>query len=175
MIQIIGARGTIRNVETFVQHISDFSDQEHLVIQVFDARMIFGENHLISATLHARRAFEQGTQATNSLALEILLYAAGERQIQKAIKKIGVTQGKQSMVFLLTDPLHLKPRKTVDKAVIQRLFRTFRLSRDDAVINGDRMTLKRFGITEVELSTVSQEKYGELILEKIALVDVVKK
>lgn len=175
MMYILGTNGIIKNVDTFVQQLLVFSEQDHLVIQAFDARMIFGKDHLISATMHARRAFKQGTNATNSLALEILLYAAGERQIQKAIKKIGVKKGKQPIVFLMTDPLNTKRDKSAERAVISRLLKTFHLTLDDTVLKGNKTTLKRFGITDKELSTVPKEKYGELILEKVALVDVIKK
>jgi len=175
MMHVLGTYGTIKNVDAFVQQLLAFSEQEHLVIQVFDARVIFGKDHLVSATMHARRAFEQGTNATNSLALEILLYAAGERQIQKAIKKIGVKKGKQPIVFLMTDPLNTKRDQSVKRAVISRLLKTFHLTLDDTVLKGNKTTLKRFGITDEQLSTVPKEKYGELILEKVALVDVIKK
>jgi KEOPS complex subunit Cgi121 len=174
MITVLGTHGTIKDIDSFVQQLLLFSKEEQLVIQAFDARVIYGKDHLISATTHAKRAFEQGTNATNSLALEILLYAAGERQIQKAIKKIGVKKGKQQIAFILTDSLNQKRNRTLDKAVIQRLLKRFHLNIDETVLKGDRNTLKRFGITNQELSTIPEEKYGDLILERVALVDVIK-
>ena len=48
------------------------------------------------------------------------------------------------------------------------------LKRDDKVLEGDVDTLKRFGITEDELSTIPESKYGDLLLEKVALVDIIK-
>jgi KEOPS complex subunit Cgi121 len=174
MITVLSTNGTIKDVDSFVQQLLLFSKEENLVIQAFDARIIYGKDHLISATAHAKRAFLQGTNATNSLALEILLYAAGERQIQKAIKKMGVKKGEQQIAFLLTDSTNQVKNRNIDKAVIQRLLKTFQLTIDENVIKGDRSTLKRFGITDEELSTIREEKYGDLILEKIALVDVIK-
>ena len=174
MITVLGTRGTIKNIDTFVQQLLVFSKQEHLIIQAFDARLIYGKDHLISATTHAKRAFQQKTNATNSLALEILLYAAGERQIQKAIKKIGIKKGKQPIVFIITDSVNQKSNTAIKKSVVQRLLKTFQLTIDTTVIKGDMFTLKRFGITDVELSTSPEEKYGDLILEKVALVDVIK-
>ncbi len=174
MITILGAQGTIRNVDSFIQQLLQFSNEEHLVIQAFDATVIYSKDHLISAATHAKRAFLQGTNATNSLALEILLYAAGERQIQKAIKKVGVKKGEQQIVFLITDSADQKGKKSIDKAVIRRILKTFQLTTDEQELKADRETLKRFGITEIELSTIPEEKYGDLILEKIALVDVIK-
>jgi len=174
MIVVIGARGTIKNIDSFVEHLLLFSKKENLVIQAFDATVIYGKDHLISATTHAQRAFEQGRNATNSLALEILLYAAGERQIQRAIQKIGVKKGEQAIAFVIINDMTLKTKSHIEKAVIQKLLTTFHLTSDDTVLEGNRTTLKKFGITEKEISTVPESNYGDLILEKVALVDIIK-
>jgi KEOPS complex subunit Cgi121 len=174
MITVIGAYGTIKNIDLFLQQLLKFSNQENLVIQALDATVVYGKDHLISATKHAQRAFEQMTNATNSLALEILLYAAGERQIQKAIKKMGVKKGKQMIAFVLVDQSKRKPDKKTYNTVINKLLRTFHLTSDDKVLEGDRDTLKRFGITDQELHTMPDSKYTDLILEKVALVDIIK-
>lgn len=175
MIAVVGASGSIDNVDVFIQRLVAFSNSEHLTVQAFDATMIYSTDHLFSATTHARRAFQQRTNATSSLALEILLYAAGERQIEKAIRKIGVKKGRQTIVFLITDALDEKEKKTVDEAIKKKLLKTFNLLPEESILQGDTRTLKRFGITEKELSTVPKERYGDLILEKIAMVDVIKR
>jgi KEOPS complex subunit Cgi121 len=174
MIVIFGARGTIKDIEEFLHQLILFSKDEKLTIQALNAKLVYGTDHLISATQHALRAVEEKTNATNSLALEILLYAAGERQIQKAIKKMGVVKGKQSAAFVIVDD-HKKSvnRKAYDK-VIDRLLQSFGFVRDDKVLEGTRDTVKRFGISDKELRTVHESKYGDLILEKVAMVDVIK-
>lgn len=174
MMVVIGASGTIKNVDSFVENLLLFSKQENLVIQAFDATVVYGKEHLISAIIHAQRAFEQRSNATNSLALEILLYAAGERQIQKAIKKIGVKKGKQQIAFIVTNEMTRKKNKPIDEAVIQKLLEMFHLTSNEKVLKGDRNTLKRFGVTDQELSTIPKSHYGDLILEKVALVDIIK-
>ena len=174
MIMVIGAYGTIKNIDLFLQQLLTFSKKENLVIQALDAAVVYGKNHLISATRHAQRAFEQRTNATNNLALEILLYAAGERQIQKAITKMGVKKGKQTIAFVLVDPLKRKPDAKRYAAGVDQLLRMFHLTSDDKVLEGDKDTLKRFGITDQELHTLPESKYSSLILEKVALVDVIK-
>ncbi|KYK25004.1 hypothetical protein AYK25_05580 [Thermoplasmatales archaeon SM1-50] len=175
MIVVVGASGVINDVDTFLRQLLTFSNKHNLTVQAFNANMIYSSDHLISATTHAKRAFQQGTHATGSLALEILLYAAAERQIQKAIKKIGIRKGKQNIAFVLTDYLDNNIPINIDETVKEKLLAVVHLSSDDTVIQGDRMTLKRFGITEKELSTVPKKRYGDLILEKIALVDIIKK
>lgn len=175
MILIVCALGRIKNVESFIVQVLSFSKKENLVVQAFDATAIYSTDHLISATEHAKRAFQQGTNATNSLALEILLYASGERQIEKALKKIGVTKGQQRVAFVLTDGLNGKRNASSEAALKKKLLQTLHLQSDETAIRGDKETLQRFGITEKELLTTPESHYGDLILEKIALVDVMKK
>jgi KEOPS complex subunit Cgi121 len=174
MITIVGAQGTLNDIDLFLADLLSFSKKENIVIQALDADLVYGKDHLISAASHAIRACEQKTNATNSLALEILLYAAGERQIQKAIKKIGVKKGKQGIAFVLVDEAKRpSDRKTYD-AVVNRLLKTFHFKRDDKILEGDINTLKRFGITAQELRTVPENKYADMILEKIAMIDIIK-
>jgi KEOPS complex subunit Cgi121 len=173
VIQIICASGRIRNVDAFMKQIQSFSKHEGIVVQAFDASMIYSDDHLLSATIHAKRAFEQGRGSTNSLALEILLYASGERQIEKALRKVGVKKGNQRIVFVLTSDLG--NGENINESMGNRLLAVLCLRNDDRALSGDRMTLKRFGITEQELITIPENQYGDLILEKVALVDVMKK
>lgn len=119
MITVIGTLGTIRDIETFVQKLGRLSEKEKIVIQALNASVVYGKEHLVSAAMHAMRAFEQKTNATNSLALEVLLYAAGERQIHKAIKKMGVKKGKQTIAFVLIDTIKKKPDTKRMDAIIQ--------------------------------------------------------
>ena len=103
MLKIIGAKGSIQNVDSFLQQVSSFAQNHNVVIQAFDADMIYGKNHLISAVEHAVRAMERKTNTTNSLAMEILLYAAGERQLKLAIPKMGVKKGNANIAFVVVD------------------------------------------------------------------------
>ena len=171
---VVGARGMISDIEGFLEKLLEFATEEGFVIQVVNAKVIYGKEHLFSAAEHALRSFSQGTNATNSLALEILLYASGERQITKAIKKMGIRTGRQQLAFiLLASKKPEKTKKAYDRTV-DKLLGTFRLTPDDSVLEGSIDTLKHFGITEQERRTVPREKYGDLILERVAMVDILK-
>ena len=52
MIKIVGARGNIQDVDGFLKHVFSFAQKHRVVIQVFDADMIFGRNHIVSAVEH---------------------------------------------------------------------------------------------------------------------------
>lgn len=174
MIIVIGARGSISDVDLFLQKLLKFATTEQMVVQALNADAVYGKEHLLSAAEHALRSWAQGTNATNSIALEILLYAAGERQIQRAIRKMGVRTGKQSIAFILVDTKKQKRNQKTYDYSIEKLLRSFHLIYDDTVLEGNSETLKHFGITDQELRTVPKKKYSDLILEKIAMVDVLK-
>jgi KEOPS complex subunit Cgi121 len=166
MVKIIGTKGNIQNIERFVQNILDLAEKYNITIQALDADAVYGKDHLFSAVKHAKRAFEQGRNATNSLAMEILLYASGERQIQKSIQKLGVKVGQGNIAFVFDG----NPSDDIVKTVLKILD----ISRDDNVLEGNVDTLKRFGFTQQEIETVPESHYGHLILERIAMVDVIK-
>lgn len=166
MYKIIGAKGNIQNIDDFLDEIREFSDKNNVSIQVFNADLIYGEKHLISAYEHAERAMKQKTNTTNSLEMEILLYAAGERQLKIAIPKMGIRKGNSNLAIVV---VNYKSDK-----IINNLLSEFNLERDDKVLEGDKNTLKKFGLKQKEIDTVAKAKYQDLILEKVAMVDIIK-
>ena len=167
MIKILGAKTIIENVDTFLEQISNFSDKNNLVIQAFNADVIYGKSHLISAVHHAQRAFERKINTTNSIEKEILLYASGERRLKLAIPKIGVVEGNVNVVFVFIGDI-------ISNKHIYEFITIFCLIKDEKVIEGDENTLKRFGLNELEIKTVNKNNYSNLILEKVAMVDIIK-
>ena len=167
MLKIVGAKGDIPNVDKFLQEIGSFAQNNNVVVQAFDADVIYGKNHLVSAVEHAVRAMDRKTNTTNSLEMEILLYASGERQLKIAIPKMGVRKGKVTVAFVFTE-------EKISDQTINELLEQLSLVRDDEVIEGNIDTLKKFGISDNEIKTVTKAKYGDLILEKVAMVDIIK-
>ncbi|MBN2066444.1 MAG: hypothetical protein JW771_06515 [Candidatus Thermoplasmatota archaeon] len=173
MIEIIGAQGNISSVENVLEKFQEFCAHHNLAGQMFNAEMIYGKNHLFSSVLHAQRAMISQTNTTNSLAMEILLYASGERQLKHAIPKMGIQTGQTSIVMVLTDVDSSKERH-LDATFVDNLLQQLDLARNDAVIDGTEETLHHFGITKKERQTVVKDKYEDLILEKVAMVDIIK-
>ena len=167
MLKIVGAKGQIKDVDLFLEQVISFAQEKNIVIQMLNADMIFGKNHLISAVEHAKRAISQKNNTTNSLSMEILLYASGERQLKLAIPKMGVKQGKSNVAFVFAG------EKILD-SMVNDLLKKVSLNHDDRVLEGDVNALERFGINKKALATVTEDKYEELILEKVAMVDIIK-
>jgi len=167
MIEIIGAEGKISNIEVFLKKTQEFSKKNNIKIQSFDAELIFGKDHLTSSYNHAKRAFKNKTNTSPDIEMELLLYSSGERQLKKAIPKMGVKKEKSRIVFAFIN------NKIEDK-ILKDFLELFNLKRNDKIIEGNINTLKKFGIKDNEIKTVKEEKYGDLILEKVALVDIIK-
>lgn len=172
MREVFGARGNLRDVAGFLARVQEAAARHHVVIQVMDASLVYGRLHLLSAYDHAVRSFAEGTNATGSVGLETLLYASGESQIQKALGKMGVKPG--TTAFAIVVGTEGKGSKNFD-AVFSDFSSATGLSRDDAVLEGDRETLQRFGISDQEIATVAPSLYGDLVLERVAMVDVLKR
>ncbi len=170
MIKIIGAVGEIRDVDSFLKIISNFSKENNTLIQAFDANFIFGKDHILSAVNHAKRAINQKTNTANSLEMEILLYASGERQLKLAIPKMGVKKGKSNIAFVFLNETTVK----ISDKKINKFLNILLIKQDNKVLEGDENTLQLFGINEREMQTVTKAKFGNLILEKVAMVDIIK-
>jgi KEOPS complex subunit Cgi121 len=172
MIEIIGSKGNIQDIDLFFKQLLNLSKKYEIIIQAIDADIVYGKNHLISASKHAIRAFNQSRNSTNSFEMEILLYASGERQIKRAIQKVGIKKGKVNIALVFVDKVQGNG-KISDNAIAE-ILKILKLIRDDKVLEGDVNTLRRFGIAQKELITIPESKHGDLILEKVAMVDVIK-
>ena len=175
MYEIIGAqlRAGKLEPEQILKQVQEFSSANQIEIQLFDAEFVFGKDHLVSAFEHAKRAIAQDSAISTSLGMEVLLYAAGEYQIKNAIKKLGLSQNTTKIAFFLAG------YQEISGDLINDLFSKLELDgleleRDDEVLMGDRSTLERFGISREELAAVPEDRWLDLVLEKVALLDIIK-
>lgn len=82
-VQVIGLRGDF-SFEDAVEHFTGMGGE----VVLFDPSVVCGKDHIVSAVMHADRAFAEGRNRAKTLLTEIVLYAACERQIGKALKKM---------------------------------------------------------------------------------------
>ena len=86
---------------------------------------------------------------------------------------MGIKTGKGNVAFALIDDIKDAKGKISDQ-LTDELIKLVSLKRDDKVLDGNEDTLRKFGISENEINTVTKAKYGDLILEKVAMVDIIK-
>lgn len=132
-------------------------------IQLLRADRVYGRDHLVHAAGLAARAFEAGRARSNDIATETLLYAAGERQIGRALALVGLHDGARDVAAVAWD-----------EGALDALAREQGWVRDDGVLAGDDAALDAFGVTPVERAMLPRERWGEFVIERVALVDVLK-
>lgn len=175
---ILVGRVTIASVDSFLAALQRLARVYAVTIQAMDAELVAGEAHLRAAVEKAIRAFEQGRHLTGDLGLEILLYLAGKRQIERALA-LGVSAGDRRVVILLVDPAGTSTSESVAAEVKRHVglaeepLAALELAREG---DAGRLTelARFFGITTEELQAVGTEKLNLLILERVALLDVLK-
>ncbi|MFX0151065.1 MAG: KEOPS complex subunit Cgi121 [Candidatus Hodarchaeota archaeon] len=77
------------------------SDFGLIAAQLLDNRFVWGRQHLFSAIWHAYNAEKNDRMISKTLSMEILLYTAGQRQIKKAIKLLGVKNNTKDVLGIL--------------------------------------------------------------------------
>jgi len=137
-------------------------------IQILNANLIASWEHLYFAALNALKAFQGKLNISNSLAMETLLYASAQRQIDKAIDLLG-KKPQCSKIAVLIIAKTLKEAKSalenVSKLVSgERDDTTLQLA--DEKIEGIR---RLFDISDLEMESKLKRKE----LEKETLVDLV--
>jgi len=95
-VQVIGIKGDL-GFDDIVRHFTELGGD----VVLLDPGMVCGRDHVLSAVMHAERAISNGTNRSKTLLTEIILYAAGDRQIGRAMEKMRPKSGKDGMVAVL--------------------------------------------------------------------------
>ncbi len=146
--------------------------QEH--IQIFDAKLIAGPEHLYFATLNALNAFKRGYNISRNLAVEVLLFSSAQHQISKAVNMMGIKQDTTEVgVSIITDD------DLSASVLLEKISRILNGERDDTVlsITKEKMKLikKEFKISSLEIESASrgpseEDALKNLIIERMALL-----
>ncbi|MDP2845818.1 MAG: KEOPS complex subunit Cgi121 [Candidatus Methanoperedens sp.] len=163
MIQILEGTLFIEDTEKFLQKLKKISKEQNITIQALDADKLAGEEHLRFAGEKAINSFKTGKNIANDLAKEIMLYAAGTRQISRAMK-LGVHKGKNNIALVA---IGKAPELSAFSEIAPAPVLQYSESRKEALMD-------IFNITEEEIEAVGMDKIPELVLERVALVDVIK-
>ena len=101
-MEVVEGTARIDDVETFLGKLDAVADEHGVTIQAFDARYVVGREHLERAVELATRAIDRGEAIAREEGVEILLYAAGRRQINRALE-MGVAEGEWPVVAVVVD------------------------------------------------------------------------
>jgi KEOPS complex subunit Cgi121 len=147
---VAGARGRIA-VSEILKEIDELKKTRNAEIIPLNPLAVCGQDHILSAYIHTKRAYERGTALSRTFSGEFLRYLTGERQISVAIERGGVKDG-DSVVIVSEVP--------VDE-VLQHLG----LERDDSLIMCSEEKAEYLGLN-------GYLPYEEEVLEMVAMVAI---
>ena len=175
-MQLVEGRATVEDVERFVARLGAIGDERGCTVQAFDARYIVSRAHLERALELADRARDRGEAVARERAVEILLYAAGRRQIERALE-LGIDEGEGPVVVLVAAEGNDRADRAASAGSREQAATAAMadlLDSADTLGEFDRERVREFfGIGERELA-VTDAGLDALVLERVALLDVEK-
>jgi KEOPS complex subunit Cgi121 len=157
---------TIDDKIGFLNEIREIANEFETHIILFDADRLAGRDHVEAALRHAWRSWTRGDPIANSIEMEALLYAAGTRQCQVA-SSFGIHPGENRSYVAVCPPA---------PGVQGRLAGLVTFFDDDLEEEIDPVKRARladlFSITPEEVAVVGEGRFRDLVLERVALLDV---
>ena len=163
----------IRNVEQFLEKVRAKLGDTH--VQFFNAELVAGWEHVLFAVLNALTAFKNKRNISNSLAVEILLFASAQRQIKRAVQLMGINENTSEIVAVIIAD---EQKKT--SGAVEKISEFLHGEEDNSVleINDEKFCRIReaFGISDEELKAklrrkgLEKEALTELVVEHMALL-----
>jgi KEOPS complex subunit Cgi121 len=165
--EIRQARVTIDNRDAFLRMITAIARKYSTHIVCFDADKLAGQEHAEAALEQAHRSFYSERPISNSFEMEALLFAAGSRQCLVAVL-FGIQEG-ENRLFVCSYP--------ANESIWKNLSHHMHFVTEP----WDEMTPDKvarlmilFNITDDELEGVGRDRIKDLILERIALLHVMR-
>jgi KEOPS complex subunit Cgi121 len=135
------------------------------LIICFNADMLAGRAHAEAAMAGALRSVRSGTAISSSLEMEALLYASGSRQCSMA-ERFGIHEGENHAYVCLCPPAEAAVRDLSDLMEF--------VDEDWETLSDQKKERLReaFGITAEELRAAGPGRFRDLVLERVALLEV---
>ena len=184
---LLEGQATIEDVDDTVAELAAIGDEHGCTVQAFDARYLAGREHLDRAVELSDRAIERGENVARDRGVEILLYAAGRRQIDDALA-MGVDAGETDVAVLIDGVAEDGEREDgtvsadaadataseADAAAAVREALALEEHSTVGVEHADEALVREFfEITEAELKA-TDAGLADVVLERVALLDVEK-
>lgn len=163
-LTIYEAKAAVSDTATVLAQVNAIAKKTASTIVLFDAEKVAGPNHIRSAVLHAERSCACGKPVARTRAMEILLYASAQRQCALA-PRFGLHAGENVLFVVILGG---------DAAAARELLNEIVLPEEHGVRASRTVLMEEFGITEEELAVVGEDRIGELVIERVTLMDAYK-
>ncbi len=160
-MRVVEGVADVEDVEAFVARLDEIGTEHGATVQAFDARYVVDRAHLERAVELADRAIDRDGAIARDRGVEILLYAAGRRQIDRSLA-MGVSAGECPLVVVVDGG--------DESAAVEAVGNL--LDPAETLGNYDRgRVLDFFDIGERELSATTGT-LADLVRERVALLVV---
>ena len=174
-MRLLAADLEVDDVDAFLAALNDVADGHGCTVQAFDARYVVGRGHLERAVELADRAVERGANVARDRAVEILLYAAGRRQIDQALE-MGVGEGRTPVVVLVDGEGEAAAAAALAAGLdgADGVEWAGGVERADDPADYDEARVREFfDVSDAELAAV-EGALADVVRERVALLDVEK-
>lgn len=162
-MELLTATAGIDDLDPFLDELDRIGGEFECTVQAFDARYVAGPAQLERAVALADRAIGRDEAIARERSVEVLLYAAGRRQINRAFE-IGVSEGEQSVVVLVDGE--------DERGAIEALSEVVEPGDWEPGERADEGLITEFyGITDAERAATDASR-AELVCERVALLVV---
>jgi KEOPS complex subunit Cgi121 len=163
--EIRQARMTVDNRSEFLRTIQSIAREYSTYIICFNADNMAGHRHVKAALHYAHRSFFSGKSISNSFEMEALLFAAGSRQCNTA-SLFGIHEH-ENAVFVCSCPVNGKVWEELSHHM-HFVSETW----EDITPEKEERLKSFFSITREELALVGSKRIVDLVLERLALLEV---
>jgi KEOPS complex subunit Cgi121 len=167
-MRVVEGLAEVDDLDSFLDRLTGVADEWGVTVQAFDARYVAGRHHLERAVELADRAISRGENVARDRAVEILLYAAGRRQIDDALA-MGVSEGRTPVAIVVSDA---GGDEAAEAAAADAVADLVEPSPTLETVDEERVRAF-FDVTPAELDVVDGD-LAALVAERVALLDVEK-
>jgi KEOPS complex subunit Cgi121 len=159
----------VEDLQASLKEIRRLAASSNVIIQAMNADKLAGIAHIDLAMRKALRAFEERRNVARDPGVELMRYASGRRQITEAFS-LGLSVGENRVVFVVMG----EEQETVfgTAGILCGFVKGAQVL--EYHLGKRAVLMEHFGIGEVEILAVGEAKLPELVLERVALVDVFK-
>jgi tRNA threonylcarbamoyladenosine modification (KEOPS) complex Cgi121 subunit len=161
-IFVIKTRGKADDLAKVLKAADDVSKLFSITLQPVSARAVFDARHAEAAAESAFKAIAEGREPSNNTGGAILRHLTGQRQVAKAIEAGGLVQGEEGAVVIAAGGKA--------GAAIWRFMDALGWSKDPAGVGLNPAALDALGVTAAEREATPRERWGDLALERVAML-----
>jgi KEOPS complex subunit Cgi121 len=167
--RLLFGKPLMKGSKEFITALRALQVKTGCVIQALDADKVASERHLIFATEKALLAFSEERNIAKDLGVEILRYASGERQIERALL-MGISESTKRIALAIIRPEFASELAWPDSSELSRLIEV------DGIGCSFKLGALRetFNISEDEIWAADETRIPDLVLERVALVDTIR-